>query len=164
LIATRLAAEGALLTVTDVNPAKRELANRLGATWVEPDRAHRVEGDLFVPAGVGGILTDTVIDELRVAGVVGPANNQLAEPSGAERLRARGIAWAPDFVVNAGGVIFLDTLSRPGASADTTRARVESIGDTIAHIFADARGRDITTLAAAEELAAARLNAEPAFA
>jgi leucine dehydrogenase len=164
LIATRLAAEGAVLTVTDVNPAKRALANGLGARWVEPDQAHRVEGDLFVPAGVGGILTDTVIDELRVAGVVGPANNQLAEPSGAERLRARGIAWAPDFVVNAGGVIFLDTLSRPGASADATRARVESIGDTIAQIYADARARDITTLAAAEELAAARLNAEPAFA
>lgn len=164
LIATRLAAEGAVLTVTDVNPAKRELAKTLGATWVEPDQAHRVEGDLFVPAGVGGILTDTVIDELRVSGVVGPANNQLAERSGAQRLRARGIAWAPDFVVNAGGVIFLDTLSRPGASADATRARVASIGDTIAQIYADARARDITTLAAAEELAAARLNAQPVFA
>jgi leucine dehydrogenase len=105
-----------------------------------------------------------VIDELRVAGVVGPANNQLAERSGAERLRARGIAWAPDFVVNAGGVIFLDTLSRPGASAAATSARVASIGDTVAQIYADARSRGITTLAAAEEIAAARLNAESVFA
>jgi leucine dehydrogenase len=164
LIATRLAAEGAVLTVTDVNPAKRELANTLGATWVEPEEAHMVDGDLFVPAGVGGVLTNAVIDELRVAGVVGPANNQLAERSGAERLRARGIAWAPDFVVNAGGVIFLDTLSRPGASAAATSARVASIGDTVAQIYADARSRGITTLAAAEEIAAARLNAESVFA
>ena len=164
LIATRLAAAGAVLTVTDVNPAKREIATMLGATWVEPEHAHRVEGDLFVPAGVGGVLTDTVIDELRVKGVVGPANNQLAERSAAQRLRERGIVWAPDFVVNAGGVIFLDTLGRPGASAEATRHRVESIGDTITQIFADARDRDITTLAAAEELAAARLEAQPVFA
>jgi leucine dehydrogenase len=163
LLATRLAAGGARLTVTDVNPAKRELAGRLGARWVEPDDAHRVEGDLFVPAGVGGVLTDRVIDELRVRAVVGPANNQLAHRAAADRLRSRGILWAPDFVVNAGGVIFLDTLSRPGASAAGTRARVERIGETLQGIFADAAARDITTLAAAEELAMARLRREPAL-
>ncbi|WP_308467604.1 Glu/Leu/Phe/Val dehydrogenase dimerization domain-containing protein [Rathayibacter soli] len=157
LIAARLAGAGARLTVTDVNPVKRELADALGARWVHPEDAHRVEGDLFVPAGVGGTLTSQVIDELRVRAVVGPANNQLAERSGAERMRARGIVWAPDFVVNAGGVIFLDTLTSPGASPEATQARVESIGDTVTQIFADARSRGITTLAAAEELAAARL-------
>lgn len=164
LLATRLAEEGAVLTVTDVNPVKRELAAALGAAWVEADAAPRVEGDVFVPAGVGGILTDEVIDGLRVKAVVGPANNQLAARSGAERLRERGILWAPDFVVNAGGVIFLDTLTRPGASAEATRERVEKIGDTVAHIFADADARGVTTLAAAEELALNRLQAQPAFA
>ncbi|MGN6125078.1 MAG: Glu/Leu/Phe/Val dehydrogenase dimerization domain-containing protein [Humibacter sp.] len=164
LLATRLADEGATLTVTDVNPAKRELAARLGAHWVEPDEAVLVPGDVFVPAGVGGILTSDVIDALQVKAVVGPANNQLAERSGAARLRERGILWAPDFVVNAGGVIFLDTLSRPGASAEATRARVEQIGDTVTQIFADAAERDATTLAAAEALALARLDAVPALA
>jgi leucine dehydrogenase len=163
LIAKRLADDGARLTVTDVNPAKRELAHALQAAWVHPDDAHRVEADVFVPAGVGGLLTSRVIDELRARAVVGPANNQLADRHGAERMRARGIVWAPDFVVNAGGVIFLDTLSRPGASTEMTQRRVESIGDTVAHIFADARERTITTLAAAEELAAARLHTEPAL-
>ncbi|MFF2772960.1 Glu/Leu/Phe/Val dehydrogenase dimerization domain-containing protein, partial [Streptomyces bacillaris] len=57
IIAMRLASEGAVLTVTDVNPAKRALAEAIGAAWFEPDEAHRVEGDLFVPAGVGGVLT-----------------------------------------------------------------------------------------------------------
>lgn len=163
LLAGRLAADGAILTVTDVNPAKRELADRLGAAWVEPDAAAAHPGDLFVPAGVGGILTDEVIDGLRVAGVVGPANNQLAARSGAERLRERGILWAPDFVVNAGGVIFLDTLAGPAASREETERRVEGIGDTVARIFEDAASRGITTLAAAEELAAERLAAEPAL-
>ena len=161
IIAMRLAAEGAVLTVTDVNPAKRALAEALGATWVEPEEAHRVEGDLFVPAGVGGVLTDRVIDELRVAAVVGPANNQLAERSGAERLAARGILWAPDFVVNAGGVIFLDMMAEPGVTAEATQERVERIGDTIAEIFRAADERGVTTLQAAEELALDRLR-EPA--
>jgi leucine dehydrogenase len=160
IIATRLASEGAILTVTDVNPAKRALADALGATWVEPEEAHRVEGDLFVPAGVGGVLTDQVIDELRVAAVVGPANNQLAERSGAERLAARGILWAQDFVVNAGGVIFLDMMGE-GVTAEATEERVERIGDTVAGIFRTADEHGITTLQAAEELALGRLR-EPA--
>ncbi|MDR6613981.1 Glu/Leu/Phe/Val dehydrogenase dimerization domain-containing protein [Leifsonia sp. 1010] len=161
LIAMRLASEGAVLTVTDVNPAKRALAEALGATWVEPDDAHRVEGDVFVPAGVGGVLTDRVIDELRVAAVVGPANNQLAHRSGAERLAARGILWAPDFVVNAGGVIFLSMAGEPGVTAEATQERVERIGDTVAEIFRAADQRGVTTLQAAEELALDRLR-EPA--
>ncbi len=161
ILAMRLAAEGAVLTVTDVNPAKRTLAEALGATWVEPDVAHTVEGDLFVPAGVGGVLTDRVIDELRVRGVVGPANNQLASRAGAARLGSRGIVWAPDFVVNAGGVIFLSMMNEEHPSAEATRERVDAIGETVAHVFAVARERGITTLEAAEEIALARLR-EPA--
>lgn len=164
LLATRLAGDGGILTVTDVNPAKRELAAALGAEWTSPDAATHVPGDVFVPAGVGGILTPDVVDGLQVRAVCGPANNQLAERAVAELLARRGIAWAPDFVVNAGGVIFLDTLSRPGASSDETRRRVEEIGDTVAQIFQDARTRDTTTLAAAEALALARLDAVPALA
>ncbi len=160
----RLASEGAVLTVTDVNPAKRALADALGAAWVDPAEAHRVEGDLFVPAGVGGVLTDTVIDELRVRAVVGPANNQLAARSGAERLAARGILWAPDFVANAGGVIFLSMMDGEQPSAEETQERVERIGDAVARIFDVADERGITTLAAAEELALARLQSVPAIA
>lgn len=157
LIATRLAAAGAQLTVTDVNPGKRELATTLGANWVEPDAAHRVQADVFVPAGVGGVLTDEVIDALRVRAVVGPANNQLARRSGAEALAARGILWAPDFVVNAGGVIFLAMMNEENPSIEATNARIGAIGDTVSQIFAEVKQRGITTLAAAEDIAAARL-------
>ncbi|HJX76197.1 MAG TPA: Glu/Leu/Phe/Val dehydrogenase dimerization domain-containing protein [Gaiella sp.] len=158
-LAKRLAAAGATLSVTDVNLAKKELAASLGASWVEVADAHRVDADLFVPCGLGGVLTPQVIAELRVKGVVGAANNQLANHDGAAQLAARGILWAPDFVVNGGGVIYLDMAMRPDADAAAISARVGAIGDVIATIFRDAKAQDITTLEAAERLAAARLDA-----
>lgn len=155
----RLAAEGATLSVTDVNLDKKALADELGAAWVGVDEALGLEADLLVPCGLGGVLTDETIDGLRVKGVVGAANNQLADRSGAARLAARGIVWAPDFVVNGGGVIYLDLSMQPGADAAAISARVERIGDTVAAILADSTARGITTLDAAEQLAAARLSA-----
>lgn len=158
-LAVRLSAEGAQLTVTDVNPQRRHLADELGATWVEPGTEHLVSADVFVPAGIGGLLTDEVIDALDVRAVCGPANNPLASHSGAERLEGRGILYAPDFVVNAGGVIYLDLEAKQIGTRAEIMAKVEGIGDTVRRILADAAGRGITPLAAAEELAAARLEA-----
>ena len=158
-LARALAAAGAQLTVTDVNLDKRELAEELGAEWVPVAVAHRVQADLFVPCALGGVLTPQVIGELNVLGVVGAANNQLASPEGAAELDARGILWAPDFVVNSGGVIYLAFASEAGADLDAIAARVDAIGGTVATIFTDAREQGITTLAAAELLAAARLDA-----
>jgi leucine dehydrogenase len=158
-LATALAKAGARLSVTDVNLGKKDLAAELGAEWVDVADAHRIEADLFVPCGLGGVLTPTVISELNVLGVVGAANNQLAEPAGAAALDARGILWAPDFVVNAGGVIYLALASEPNADLDVVAARVDAIGDTIAAVYRDAQSHGITTLAAAERIAAERLNA-----
>lgn len=156
-LAERLAAEGAVLTVTDVNPAKRALANELGAAWVEPHEAHLVAGDVFVPAGIGGVLTDEVIDALDVRAVCGPANNPLADRSGADRLAQRGILYAPDFVVNAGGVIYLDLEAKQRGTRDEIMGRVAGIGDTLRRIFDEAESRGVTPLAAAEGVAAERL-------
>ncbi|UJP10690.1 amino acid dehydrogenase [Microbacterium sp. KUDC0406] len=156
-LASRLAEEGAVLTVTDINPARRSFAADLGATWAEPGTEHLVPGDVFVPAGIGGILTDEVIDALAVRAVCGPANNPLASHSGAQRLADRGILYAPDFVVNAGGVIYLDLEAKRLGSSEEIMARVAGIGDTVSRILDDAEVRGITPLAAAEELAASRL-------
>jgi leucine dehydrogenase len=158
-LATALARAGATLSVADVNMAKRELADELGAAWVSVDDALRLEADLFVPCGLGGVLTSRVVSELNVLGVVGAANNQLADSTVADQLTARGILWAPDFVVNAGGVIYLSMASEPYADQAAIAARVDAIGDTVATIFTDAHEQSITTLAAAERLAAARLDA-----
>ena len=161
-LARMLARDGARLTVTDVNLEKRELAKDLGADWVEPHDAHRVEADLFVPCGLGGVLTSEVIGQLRVRAVVGAANNQLAHRENAAELASRGILWAPDFVVNAGGVIFLSMATGKHAAAAEIDARVSAIGDTVSTIFRDAAEKNITTLEAAEHIAAARLSGDTA--
>src|SRR5690606_31836502 len=158
-LAQRLAEQGAALTVTDINPARRAFAEELGATWVEPGSEHLIPGDVFVPAGIGGVLTDEVIDALDVKAVCGPANNPLADHSGADRLAGRGILYAPDFVVNAGGVIYLDLEAKHIGTSEEIMARVSAIGDTVRRILDDAETRGITPLQAAEELAAARLRA-----
>lgn len=158
-LARRLAAEGARLTVTDVNLARKELADELGASWVDAAEAHRVEADLYAPCGLGGALSPEVIAELRVPAVAGAANNQLARHDGAQQLKDRGILWAPDFVANAGGVIYLDMAETPGADMAAIEARVAQIGDTVAQVFRDAAAQGITTLEAAERLAQARLDA-----
>ncbi len=155
-LAVQLSAEGAVLTVTDIDPVKRDLATELGAAWVEPGQEHLVAAEVFVPAGVGGLLTDEVIDALDAAAVCGPANNPLAGREGAERLAERGILYAPDFIVNAGGVIHLDLAARGGTRSEIVK-RVAGIGDTLRRVFEEARSRGVTPLAAAEELAAERL-------
>ncbi|MEX0151017.1 Glu/Leu/Phe/Val dehydrogenase family protein [Microbacterium sp. LMI1-1-1.1] len=157
-LAERLTAEHAALTVTDVNPAKRALAAQLGAAWVEPGEAHLVSADVFVPAGIGGVLTDEVIDALDARAVCGPANNPLADRSGADRLAGRGILYAPDFVVNAGGVIYLDLVAKQLGSRDEIMGRVAGIGDTVRRVFDEAESRGVTPLAAAESIAAERLS------
>jgi leucine dehydrogenase len=157
-LARALAAAGAVLTVSDVNLDRMLLATELGAAWVDADEAHRVEADLFVPCGLGGALNPQVIAELKVGGVVGAANNQLAYRHGAAELAGRGILWAPDFVVNGGGVIYLDMATQPDADASAISLRVEAIGDTVATIFRESMSEGITTLDAAERLAEARLN------
>jgi leucine dehydrogenase len=158
-LARSLAQAGARLTVTDVAGHKRALADEIGAGWVDPADAHRVEADLFVPCGLGGVLTPEVIGQLRVRGVVGAANNQLSAREGAALLAERGILWAPDFVVNAGGVVYLDRASVPGADAEAIDSRVRGIGDTIAAVFRESAANGTTTLAAAERIARARLEA-----
>ena len=155
-LATRLAAEGAVLTVTDFNPGRAVFAAELGAEWVAPDEAHRVPADVFVPAGVGGMLSDEVIAELAATAVCGPANNQLASPGADLALRARGILYAPDFLVNAGGVIRLgDELS----DDEAVFARIDAIERTLGEVFDEAERSGVTTVEAADRLVAERLGA-----
>ena len=155
-LATRLAGEGAVLTVTDFNPARAQFAAELGATWVAPDEAHRVPADVFMPAGVGGMLSATVIAELAATAVCGAANNQLAEADGDAQLRARGILYAPDYLVNAGGVIRLADETSTDAEV---LARIDRIEQTLADVFDESERNGVTTVEAADRLVAARLSA-----
>ena len=95
---------------------------------------------------------------LRCRIVAGSANNQLARPEDAELLRAAGILYAPDYVINAGGAIAINYLELNGRSQADVDAALAKIGDTLTEIYAEAEAKGITTAAAADALAAARLS------
>ncbi len=105
-LARRLAAEGARLTVADVDAARvSALADELGAELVAPEAIMAVDADVFSPNALGAILDSVTIPALKAGIVAGGANNQLATAADAARLHARGILYAPDYVINAGGII-----------------------------------------------------------
>ncbi len=158
-VARRLAAGGAELVVSDIDASKRRLAEELGASWAEPDEALRAEVDLLVPAALGGVLTGDSVAMLRCAAIAGPANNQLTDDSVADVLQERGILWAPDFVVNAGGVIYGSAMEMDGCSRVEAIARVGAITGTLGAVFSEAEELSITPLEAARRVAAERLEA-----
>lgn len=157
LIAEHVAAHGARLVATDLDPAKRPLAERLGATWSPPEEAVRAEADVLVPAAVGGLLTSALVPHLRCAAIAGPANNQLADDDTAELLRRRGIRWVPDYVVSAGGVIHATGVERRGESPAVALAAVDRIGTTVAALLADADAAGVIPHEAALRMAGTRL-------
>src|SRR5690606_4547909 len=149
-LAHHLAEEGAKLTVADVRPdAVDAMVERHGAVPVAPEQAHTVPCDIFAPCALGGVLDATTVPELRCDAVVGSANNQLATPADAERLRHRGTVYAPDFVANAGGVI---NIAEEPHGYDRQRAydRIRSIYDTLLAVFDRADAEGITTAEAAD--------------
>ena len=141
--------------VTDVDDSKRQLAQRLGARWVGSRTALEADVDVLVPCALGGILDEDTVPRLRCRIIAGAANNQLATDAIADLLAKRGILWAPDFVVNAGGLINI-AAEFGGYDPAGARRRVRGIADTLGEIFQEARDADTTPLGAA--MARARRN------
>lgn len=159
-VARLCARGGAALIVTDVDPAKRALAERLGARWATPARALTTKVDVVSPCALGAVLSEATIPKLRCRAIAGAANNQLADDHAAELLAARGILWAPDFVVNAGGIVNIAVELRPeGYDAAVARRECRRIGATLAEVLDAADAQGITPLAAANALARRRLAA-----
>lgn len=154
--------EGAELTCGDVDVAASEQVRaELGATVVAADAVYDAECDIFSPCALGAVLNDETIPRLRCRAVVGSANNQLATPEDADRLRARGILYAPDFVVNSGGAILLLGLEVFGWSEEETRAYIIStVRDTLGQVYALADEQGIATSTAAERVARRRITGE----
>lgn len=158
-VAAQLHAAGARLVVADIHaPAVERAVAAFDATVVDSAAAHRVAADVFAPCALGAGLNDTTIPELAAPIVAGAANNQLAGPQHDAMLRARGVLYAPDYAINAGGVISI-ALGTPGADEGAVRAKVTAIGDTLAAIFRDADATGLPTQAVADRLAEARLAA-----
>jgi leucine dehydrogenase len=138
------------LLVSDLDPGRvEEIAGRLGAEVIDPARALATECDVLAPCAVGGILNEATIPALRCRIVAGSANNQLAEPSDAERLAARGILYVPDYVINAGGALAFGLHSAGLTDQDALRRRMPAIGELVAAILKDAEAENETPLAAA---------------
>jgi leucine dehydrogenase len=157
-VAKRCARAGAKLLLADVDTRKRALAEQLGARWTTPERALSADVEVLAPCALGGFLDDETVPHLRCRIIAGAANNQLADDRIADLLAAHEILWAPDFVVNAGGLINISE-ELGTYDAGSARRRVRGIGDTLRNIFDDAESIGATPLTAAMEQARRRLTA-----
>jgi leucine dehydrogenase len=131
----------------------------VGVDVIGPDVAFDAACDVFSPCATGGVLRASSIPRLRCRVVAGAANNQLATPEDADRLAAAGILYAPDYVVNAGGVLHLAGYERLGWTGDEMTARLAGIGDTLREVFDAAERGGVTPAAAASSIAMGRIDA-----
>ncbi|MEX0659551.1 MAG: Glu/Leu/Phe/Val dehydrogenase dimerization domain-containing protein [Egibacteraceae bacterium] len=160
-LAALLAEAGATLTVADVDTAAAEAcAERVGAAVVPAEAIHAVPADVFSPNALGGVIDDETLPDLACAIVAGAANNQLADERHGDALADAGILYAPDYVINAGGLIQVaDELHPGGYRVERARRHVEDIAGRLHDVFAVAAQEGCSTAAAAEHYAERRMAA-----
>jgi leucine dehydrogenase len=158
-IAERLHERGVTLTVTDVRHERvREAAQKFGARTTTPASIHAADVDVFAPCALGGIVNVASATEIRAAAVAGAANNQLATPQAGKILAARGILFAPDYVINAGGIIgsmeaYYQAHGRDRSALRPIAERLAGIGTRLREIFVRSRRDDRTPELTAEAIA-----------
>ena len=157
--ATQVAPFTKLALNTSICGIVERACRRAGIEPFGPHRLrHAVACDLYSPCALGGVLNPTTIPELRCWGVVGSANNQLADDSCARLLAEQGVMYAPDFVVNAGGVINIaEELSPGGYHRERAYAAIRRIYDTTTAVLDTAKQEGITSAEAANGLAERRM-------
>jgi leucine dehydrogenase len=153
---------GASVVVSDVDQERAHRAGgAVGAPVIEASEIVGAECDIYAPCATGAVLSAEIIPGLRCQVVAGAANNQLETPQDADRLQDAGILYAPDYVINAGGVIHLAGYERLGWDDAAVAARLAGIGQTLTDVFSAAKREGITTARAADRLAHQRLDAGP---
>ncbi|MGH6944541.1 MAG: Glu/Leu/Phe/Val dehydrogenase dimerization domain-containing protein, partial [Geminicoccaceae bacterium] len=160
-LAKLLAKDRARLIVADLDPARAERAAfELDAKVIEGDAILRAEAEVLAPCALGGVINDVSLPELRCAIVAGCANNQLLEERHGAALHARGILYAPDYVINAGGLINIAEELRPGGySRERALAQVEAIPTTLAEVFERAEREGVPSHELADRIARERIEA-----
>jgi len=153
-----LAAEKANLIVSDVNTDNLERARALGASIAPVEDIHKLEADLFSPCALGAGLNERTIPELGAPIICGAANNQLATEADGERLVARGVTYAPDYVVNAGGIINVSA-EYLGEAADVVDARIRAIATRLLNVLETAKAENVPPHVAADRMVRAKLAA-----
>jgi len=150
---------GAKLIVTDIHAEKAQLmADRYGAKVVAPDTIYDVEAEIYAPCALGATLNDDTIPRLKCRIVAGAANNQCLTDEHGDRLRERGIVYAPDFVINAGGIINVSVeLEKSGYNEERALAKVRNIHNAVKAVLEKADREKIATNRAAILLAEQKL-------
>lgn len=149
---------GVRLTVSDINPERVQKAvNEFQATAVETHLIHKIPCDVYAPCALGAVMNDTTIDELQTNIIAGAANNQLEHASHGKKLHAMGILYAPDYVINAGGLIFAASKYLE-TSEEQVNQQIDGIGETLTQIFERSKQEnrpisEVTDILAQEKLA-----------
>jgi leucine dehydrogenase len=153
-LARLLAVDGAVLTLADVNAARAEaLAGELGATTAAADAVLAADADIVSPNALGAILTERTIGALRAKVVAGGANNQLAGPEDGRRLHERGILYAPDYVINAGGIINVGLEYLGQGDEAEVKTRIARIPDRLVEVWDESERTGLPTAEVADGIA-----------
>ena len=158
-LAQLLHREGARLIVADIDAARvQKVVDEFRAQAVSPAEIAGVKADVFAPCALGGIINDETLPQLQVEIVAGGANNQLAEERHGDALEAKGITYAPDYVINGGGLINVNA-ELNGWTMERARSKAGEIYDTILRVFEIAEEEGIPSYRAADRLAEQRIAA-----
>jgi leucine dehydrogenase len=159
-LAGHLMREDAKLIVSDINQSALNRARDLGLEVVDdPSAIYGVDCDIFAPCALGGILNDNTIPRLKCKVVAGSANNQLLGDRHASTLQDRGILYAPDYIINAGGIINISLEMGQAYDEKAAAEKVARIYDTVESVISLSRTNGITTARAADRLAEERIAA-----
>jgi leucine dehydrogenase len=152
-----LVAEGAKLIVTDIDEARvQTVVNEFGAASVNPDAIYGVDAQVFAPCALGAIVNDKTIPQFKFEIIAGAANNQLAEPRHGDELERRNILYAPDYVINAGGLINVYGELNEWSN-ERSKRKAGEIYDTLIDLFELAKKEGLPTYEAADRLAERRI-------
>ncbi len=155
--AEHLLEEDAQVFATDVSEAAQDKARRMGVKVVLPDEIYDLECDIFAPCALGGVINSETISRLQCSIVAGGANNQLATPDDGEELHRRGVIYAPDFLINAGGIINVAAEVGQPYNPERSRQQTERIYEQMETVLVTSSNEEISTARAANLLAERRL-------
>jgi len=149
---------GAKIYVTDIDHSSlNKAAEKYGATIVEPDEIYGLDVDIYSPNALGATINDKTIPQLKASIVAGAANNQLKEPRHGDILHKKGILYAPDYVINAGGMINASGDITGNYSREWATRKTMAIHDTLTEIFEESDRHNTPTYIIADKLAEAKL-------
>lgn len=155
-----LAKAGANLIITDIDQAAlKAVADRTGARIVGPDEIYDVEADIFAPCALGAVVNEQTLERFRVKAIAGGANNQLVMPEMGELLRRKGILYAPDYVINGGGIINVAAEISGNYSREWVDAKLSRLVQTLGEVLDEALSSGKPTNAVADTIARARIAA-----